>query len=148
MTTGYNYDPTLSNDTSLVRFHVGDNHEEGHFLDDGEIGYFLTSTGSVGGAVIACIRYIITQLSTPNFGEDWLNVNYGEARTGYEKLLADKMVEFGIQTATATASVTYLHRADSYENKDASDNLEADEEEPYDRPTGLPSAVEDFAEDS
>lgn len=129
----YSYNNALSNDVSLVRFHIGDNHTEGHYLEDEEIQYFITA-GSVGSAVIACIKYIITQLSTPNFRKDWLTVSNEQARAGYETLLKQKQQEFGISSATATSTISHAHRADSYEHL-AEVNSEGLY---YDAPDGLP----------
>lgn len=94
----YTYAPALTDDVSLVRFHVGDNSSEGHYLEDEEIQYFV-SVGSVGTAVIACIKHIIAKLSTPNFRLDWLTVSNNEARQGFEALLKLKGAEFGISVS-------------------------------------------------
>ena len=104
----YSFDPTLADDVSLVRFHVGDNSDSGHYLDDETIQYFVTASG-VGTAVIRCIQYIITQMSQPDFKKDWLSVSNGEARKGYETLLKTKAQEFGISIGKAvmTSTVTY-----------------------------------------
>jgi len=95
----YTYAPALTDDVSLVRFHVGDNLSEGHYLEDEEIQYFV-SAGSVGSAVIACIKHIIAKLSTPNFRLDWLSVTNEQARQGFETLLKLKGAEFGISVAS------------------------------------------------
>jgi hypothetical protein len=111
----YTFNPSLSDDVSLVRFHIGDRNEDGYYLDDETIQYFVTASG-VGTAVIRCIQYIITQLSTPDFRKDWLSVSNGEARKGYELLLKTKSQEFniGIGGVTASSSVTLPFRPDSY----------------------------------
>jgi len=113
----FTFDPALADNVSLVRFHIGDVNEDGFYLHDETIQYFVTA-GSVGSAVIACIKHIITQLSVPNFNLDWMSVSVGEARQGYEKLLKDKQIEFGIQTAIASASISLPHRIDSYDVAD------------------------------
>jgi hypothetical protein len=111
----YTFNPALTDDISLTRFHVGDNSDAGHYLEDETINYFVTLSG-VGTAVIRCIQYIITQLSQPDFKKDWLSVSNGEARKGYEALLKTKAQEFGISVsgATMTSSVTLPFRPDSY----------------------------------
>lgn len=111
----FTFDTALSTDLALIRFHIGDTHEEGHYLDDKTIQYFITA-GSVGSAVVACIKYIITQLSTPNFSKDWLSVSNEQARAGYETLLKVKQQEFGISNVVAASTISHVHRADSYEN--------------------------------
>jgi hypothetical protein len=112
----YTYSPALSDDVSLVRFHIGDKSDEGHYLEDEEIQYFVTDSG-VGTAVVRCIQYIITQLSQPDFKKDWLSVSNGEARKGYESLLVKKAQEFNISISGAVmaSSVSLPFRPDSYQ---------------------------------
>ena len=107
----------LSTDLALVRFHIGDTNSDGAYLADETINALVTSEGSVGGAVIACIKYIITQLSSPNYHLDWLTVSNHEARQGFEKLLKDKAQEFGINLSgvTATSMIKLPYRRDSYQ---------------------------------
>ena len=110
------YDVALGDDVSLVRFHCGDTDiENGHYLEDETIQYFVTSS-SVEQASLTCIRYIISQLSKPDFKLDWLQVSREKARQGYEKLLDDKADEFGISTSVlrATSTIVLPMRADSY----------------------------------
>jgi hypothetical protein len=101
----------LSTDLALVRFHIGDTDSDGYFLADETITALLTSSGSVGGAVIASLRYIVSQLSRPDFRADWLSVSNASARQGYLALLAEKRGEFGLSAITASA--THVYRADS-----------------------------------
>lgn len=106
----------LSTDLAIVRFHIGDTSEDGAYLADETINALLTSEGSVGGAVVASIRYILTQLSVPNFKKDWLSVDYEKARTGYEAMLKQKASEFGISLGGSFETVTRpMYRADSYQ---------------------------------
>lgn len=110
----YTYNPSLADDVSLVRFHLGDNHDKGHYLEDEEIQYWVTAT-DVETAVLQCIKYIITQLSSPDFKKDWLQISYKEARAGFEKLLDEKEQEFGVKTgAISSSSVSLPWRADSH----------------------------------
>jgi len=127
----YSFDASLTTDVDIVRFKIGDNHEDGHYLENETIQYYITN-GSVGSAVIACIKYIITQLSTPNFRQDCNSVTFNEARIGYETLLKQMQQEYGIYTATAKSTIKHAHRADSYEYNDTvnSDGLH------YDDPSG------------
>ncbi len=74
----------------------------------------VASEGSVGGAVIASIRYIISQLSSPDFKLDWLSVSNKEARAGFELLLKQKAQELGVSLgATASSTINNAYRADS-----------------------------------
>ena len=115
----FTYDPALSTNVSLVRFHIGDTNEDGAFLADETINYLVT-TYSVGEAVVRSIQYIITQLSQPDFKLDWLSVSNKEARAGYEKLLKEKAQEFGIRLSklTPTSTISQPYRADSYQDSD------------------------------
>ena len=115
MTDTFTFDNSLSTDLAKVRFHVGDTSSAGNYLWDETINALVTSEGSVGGAVIACIKYIITQLSSPDFKQDWLSVSNKEARAGFEKLLKVKAQELGISLSNVTASATISlpYRADS-----------------------------------
>lgn len=111
----FSFDPTLSKDLDLVRFHIGDINSEGAYLEDETINALLTSEGSVGGAVISSLRFIITQLSSPNFKLDWLSVTNDEAREGFETILKQKSQEFGISASglVAASTISQTYRADS-----------------------------------
>jgi hypothetical protein len=113
----FTFATNLSTDLALVRFHVGDTNSDGAYLADETITALLTIEGSVGGAVIACIKYIITQLSQPNFRLDWLTVSREEARKGFENLLKIKAQELrvSLSSVTATATISLPYRADSYQ---------------------------------
>lgn len=115
----FTYNPALSTNVSLVRFHIGDTNESGAFLADETINYLVT-TYSVGEAVVRSIQYIITQLSQPDFKLDWLSISNKEARAGYEKLLKEKAQEFGIRLSklTPTSTISQPYRADSYQDSD------------------------------
>lgn len=113
----FTFNPALADNISLVRFHIGDTNENGHYLEDATINYFVT-TYDLATAVIRCIQYIITQLSTPNFSQDWLTVSNEQARAGYEALLKQKALELGVSLTRVTASSTISlpYRADSYQD--------------------------------
>lgn len=115
MTDTFTYDNTLATDLAKVRFHIGDTSSDGNYLWDETINALVTSEGSVGGAVVACIKYIITQLSSPNFRLDWLTVSNEKAREGFENLLKQKAQEFSISVSnvTATSTISLPYRADS-----------------------------------
>ena len=115
----FTFAPSLNTDLALVRFHIGDTSEEGAYLADETITALLASEGSVGAAVIASIRYILTQLSTPNFKKDWLSVDYKTAREGFENLLKDKAQEFDVKLTKGiviSSSISSVSRADSYQS--------------------------------
>ena len=114
MTDTFTFDNTLSTDLAKVRFHCGDCSSAGNYLWDETITALLASEGSVGGAVVASIRYIISQLSSPDFKYDWLSVSKKEARAGFELLLKQKAQELGVSLgATASSTISLPYRADS-----------------------------------
>jgi hypothetical protein len=113
----FTYSASLATDLDLVRFYISDTSTEGHYIEDATITYFLT-TLSVGATVIKCIRHIIGLLSVPTFKLDWFDADSKTAREGYEYLLKLRQQEFGIQSLTATQTITHTHRADSDENED------------------------------
>lgn len=101
----------LSIDRDYVRFEIGDTTQDSAWLTDELIASLITKQGSANGAVLSGIKYIITQLSKPDFRADWLQVSNAEARKGYETMLAEKKKEYGI--GGLTAGVTYTYRVDS-----------------------------------
>jgi len=114
MAETFTFDNTLSDNLAKVRFHIGDTNSEGNYLWDETINALITSEGSVGGAVIACLKFIITQLSSPNYKLDWLTVTNDTAREGFEKLLKLKSQEFGVSLGgTATTTIKQPYRDDS-----------------------------------
>lgn len=123
----FSYDITLANDEDLVRFHIGDTNSNGNYLEDETITALVTSEGSVGGAAIASIKYIITQLSSPNFKLDWMSVSNEQAREGFEKLLVVKAQEFGIALSgmVASAVIGLPSRADSLQDDNVYDGSSA-----------------------
>lgn len=125
----YEFDPSLADDVSLVRFHIGDTNEAGCYLQDETIQYWVDQTNSIGEASVMCIKYIITQLSSPNFNLDWMSVSNAEARAGYEQMLKEKRIEFGLPSAIAVSTISHPHRADNYEQ---------DENGLYEDVTGVP----------
>jgi len=108
MTFTFGEDLTDAND--YVRFHTGDTVSTGYMSDE-LITSLVAVESSNNNAVIAGLRYIITQLSRPDFKADWMTVSNEAARVGYEGMLRDKLTEFGI--AKRTASVTNVYRTDS-----------------------------------
>jgi len=130
----FTFDTSLATDLALVRFHIGDTHADGYYLADETIQYFITASG-VATAVIRCIQYIITQLSTPNFRLDWLTVSNEQARDGYEKLLKQKAIELGVSLtgAVASSTISLPYRADSYQYTSTTrETTESDEDSIHD----------------
>jgi hypothetical protein len=119
----FTFDTSLATDLALVRFHCGDTNSAGHYLEDETITYFLTNY-DVATAVVQCIKYIITQLSTPNFRQDWLTVDNATARAGYETLLKSKALELGVSLSgvTVSSTISLPYRADSYQDSTDSEH--------------------------
>lgn len=111
----FTYDPGLGDDLSYVRFNIADTDEDGYFLPDQTIKYFLDNVDR-NTAIVRCLQNILAQLSTPTFKLDWLSVSTKDAYTGYEKLLKQKAIEFGISLSglTAGSTISLPGRADSY----------------------------------
>lgn len=107
----FTYDLNAPGDPERVRFHLGDTDASAPKFQDEEIGFILAEAGSWQLAVIACIKNMIVRLSQPDFTADWLRVDHGAAREGFERMLANKEAEFGI--GSAAADVTYTYRIDS-----------------------------------
>ena len=110
----FSYDTSLGSDEDRVRFNIGDTSTEGHYLEDETITALLSDEGSVGGATVACIEYIITQLSQPDFKLDWLSVSNKEAKEGFKDLLLIMRQKYGVYTTSIGASsAVNLYREDS-----------------------------------
>lgn len=106
----FTYTEDLTVDRDFVRFHTGDTREGESYLSDAIITSLLAIEATKQQAVIAAIKYIIAQLSTPNFRADWLQVDYATARKSYTMLLREKQREFGLNAITSRAQHNY--RAD------------------------------------
>lgn len=114
----FTFDPDLGDNISLVRFHCGDTSDAGHFVDDATITYLLADNDNeIGKVVILCIKYILTQLSQPDFSVGWMNVSNAQARDGYENMLVRKAQEFSVSIGGVRQSVTVknISRSDSYQ---------------------------------
>lgn len=117
----FSFDSALNDDVSLVRFHIGDTDSDGYYLDNETIAYWVTQ-GNAETATIACIRYILSQLSRPNFSLDWLSVSgMKDAKQGYEELLREKEREFGLRSIVPTSTISQPYRADSLQDTDDTD---------------------------
>ena len=106
------FDNTIATEKDWVRFQIGDTNSDGMYIDDETINYFI-DLNSKEQAVIDSLKYIITQLSAPNTKIDWLTVSYQDAREGYEKMLADKKKELGINSISFSTNNNTVWRADS-----------------------------------
>ena len=107
----FSFGSDLTDDIDFVRFEIGDTTEGQNFLSDELITSLVATTGSTETAVIKGLKYIITQLSKPDFKADWLSVSNAEARKGYQAMLTEKKQEYGL--GGITAGVTYTYRVDS-----------------------------------
>lgn len=112
----FTFDPGLTNKLSIIRFEIGDVQEDGFFLHDESINYFIENF-TTGEAIVRCLQHIITQLSSPTFELDWLKVDNETAREGYEKILKQKSVQYGVSISgiSASATISLPFRADSHQ---------------------------------
>jgi hypothetical protein len=109
----FNFNASLVDDLSWVRFQIADTDSAGYYLQDETIQYLIDDT-SKKQAVIDCIENIIAQLSAPTTKLDWLTVDYSQARAGYEALLKRKKQSLGITGGASLTLVTsHPWRADS-----------------------------------
>jgi hypothetical protein len=106
----FTFTDDLTDNGDYVRFHTGDTVSPG-FMSDALIDSLIAVEGTPNKAVIAGLKYIIAQLSRPDFRADWLQVSSADARQGYQAMLAEKRAELGI--ARLTTTVTHTYRADS-----------------------------------
>ena len=112
------YDPTLNDDISLVRFHIGDTDKDGHFLDDEAISYWIEQHG-VNKTVIIAIRHILSLMSRPDFRLDWMSVSgMKDAREGYKDLLRAKQRELDVSDVLAVGTISNPYRADSLQDSE------------------------------
>ena len=113
----FSYDLSAGfNDTSRVRFYIGDTDENAARLQDEEIDALLTEFGDYQHASIAGIKYILRKLSEPNFRADWLQVDNKSAREGYAARLKELQQQFGISSVVTGA--THVYRKDSYQTEE------------------------------
>ena len=116
----FSFDPSIPENLDLVRFHIGDTKDEGHYIEDETIEYLLEQDGAtVGSVVISSIKVIIAALSAPDFKLDWMTVTgMDKARKGFQELLAMKQAEFGVYDVMVTSKVSHPYRADSRQDPD------------------------------
>lgn len=127
------YRPTLTDNVSLVRFHIGDTDITEPRLSDEEITYIIDNTDSLGLAVATCINALIAQLSVPNFTADWLTVDHASARAGYYQLLSIKRREFGLSGISAQFKPVYRQDSAQTEAPDFASASTADLSFPYNK---------------
>lgn len=117
----FSFDPSLSDYVSIIRFHIGDTKVEGYFIEDETIEYLYNQNQSVGEAVIASIKFILSRLSQPDYRTDWLSISgMDRAREGFRQLLKDKSAEFGVSINGSSfgSSISYPYRADSLQDEE------------------------------
>lgn len=91
-------------DLTRVRFHIGDTDvAENAMLQDEEINAVITEAGGWQEAVIACLRHLRAQVARPDFTADWLTVTNSTARASFDKLISDKLAEFGLNNLEMSA---------------------------------------------
>jgi len=117
----FSFDVSISKNLDKVRFYIGDTDEDGYFLDDETIDYWI-GQGTVETATVNCLRYIISQFARPNFSVDWLSVSgMAEAKKGFEDLLGELQMELGEYTVSAECDISQPYRADSLQDTDDTD---------------------------
>ena len=125
----FTYAPSATpNDTTRVRFHLGDTVESVAIFTDEEIAMMIAEEGTWQKATVACIKSILGRVaSEPDIKADWLSVDYGRSAQGWYTLLKTKQAEFGLGRVTATAYPVY--RADSYQSSDFDYTVDSDDDD-------------------
>lgn len=121
----FTYSPSSPDDTTRVRFHIGDTTETTAILTDEDIAFAISEAGGWRNAVIWCLDYIIQQLALEDGQRlDWLEMDRADAMKYYERLKASKRSTLGITGAVSggiTGSVGYVVRHDSPDYYDDDD---------------------------
>ena len=122
---------SLSTDIGKIRLHINDTDSTAVKLTDEEIQYAIDSKGSVGGAVVWCIQFLMAKVADPNFTADWLQVDNAAAYKSLASLLALKRQEFGIPVTGQVVLATSVHtyRVDSQQDEDADYSVTGDDDE-------------------
>ena len=108
----FTYDLASPDDITDVRFEIRDTVEAEALFSDEEITYAVSKKGSVNLAVIALIRAKIGELANEDdFKADWLTVDNSKRVAALEKLLAQKLNEYGL--TSGTTSVVHRYRPDT-----------------------------------
>jgi len=109
----FSYDLVTPTDVTRVRRHIGDTDQTTAMFPDEEIQFILDEEGSVGAAVIACIKTIKARLSMePDMQADWLKVDWRRSAEGWNTLLEEKKQEFGLGWHSGD-SAQHSYRPDS-----------------------------------
>lgn len=109
----FSYQPGLTRDLDKVRFYSSDTDENGFYVPDATITALLAELSDWHIVTLEILRYIISQLSQPDFHADWLSVSNASALQGFQDLLALRMRQFGVGAGRPIASSHHSYRADS-----------------------------------
>jgi len=110
------FDASLPTDRDTVRLKAGDTDTTAMFLQDETIDALLVANSdSIGLTAIACVNYIITQLSRPDYRVDWLSVSQqAAAADSYRAVRRQLEQEFGVGAGRVSSTSSYPTRYDSY----------------------------------
>ena len=106
---------TLATALDRVRFATGDTNEDGHYLEDATITALVTLHGE-NGAIVESLRFILAQLSRPDFRADWLQVTNKEAAAAVRSQLRDAIRRYG--TGGLVAGTVNVYRQDSQQTEE------------------------------
>lgn len=108
----FTYTPASPDDTTRVRYHIGDTVEASAIFTDEEIDFVISEEGSYQKAVVSLIQAVIAKIGhEPDFTADWLQVDWRRSVDAWRDLLAEKRSKFGIAARSARSVATY--RSDS-----------------------------------
>jgi hypothetical protein len=114
----------LSTALDRVRFSIGDTDSAGYYLADETINALITLHGE-NGAIVESLRYILAQLSRPDFRADWLQVTNKEAATAVRLQLRDAIRRYG--TGGLVAGTVNVYRQDSQQTEEPDYDTDDDE---------------------
>lgn len=119
----FTYTEDLTVERDYVRFHTGDTIEARSFLSDAIITSLLATAESADHAVADALRYLLKMFSRPKIRADWSEVDWANARAGYQKALDDWLDDHDLATVYSIgADVVDTARSDLL-NGDGTENV-------------------------
>lgn len=119
----FTYSPASPDDTTRVRFHIGDTVEDAALLTDEDIAFAISEAGGWKPAVIWCIDFIIQRMAQDDgVSIDWMEMDKADAMKHYEKLKASKRSQLGLAGGVSggvSGSVRHVSRYDQSSNYDS-----------------------------
>jgi hypothetical protein len=110
----FTYSPSSPSNLTRVRYHLGDTQADTAMFQDEEINFVLAEEGTVGKAVVSCIKSILARLAMePDMQADWLKVDWRRNAEQWKSLLDEKKQEFGVGLVKTSSGGQHTYRPDS-----------------------------------